>query len=154
MMEAVDILSAEDELFSRLVTQIGGVPSERIADVWERVKPILERVVTPDTGYSLDDVMLELHDATAQLWIIEDFQAVVVTKILDRPTHRAFWVWFAAGDDVASWIDDFTELAEVFAKHMGCRYVEFSGRKGWAKFCKPNGYRVVLTTFRKDLNNG
>ncbi len=142
---------AQEEIFDQLTTNISGVPSHSLLSVWERVTEVLERVVTAETGYTLDDILLELHDEQAQLWVVEDFEAVIVTKLLVRPRQKALWVWYVAGDNVGQWIGDLITLLEAFAKHHGCDYLEFSGRKGWAKYCKPNGYRVVLTTFRKDL---
>lgn len=145
---------AEAEFLEQLETNISGVPSTGVLEVWDRVAPVLDRVVTPDTGYTLEQVMLEIHDQNAQLWIIEDFEAVVVTKVLIRPLHKALWVWYVAGDNAARWMPDLMVLMEAFAGANDCDYVEFSGRKGWAKYCKPSGYRVVLTTFRKDIQNG
>ena len=145
-------LAEETFDFSSLNVAIGGVPAERIVDVWPRVAPLLERVLNEDaSGYTLQDVMWELHDGMSQLWVVEDFEAVFVTKILRRPQHCVAWCWMAAGDNAAHWIDDVMTLLEAWAKANGCQFAEFSGRKGWAKYCKPAGYRTVLTTFRKDL---
>lgn len=143
----------EDELFDELQTPIGGVPSHRIMDVWERVEPLFKRVVKPETGWSLRSLLTALQMGQFQLWVIGDFQAVVVTQVQDRPEQRVLWVQFIVGDDMQEWLDDWITVQEAFAREHDCAAVEFSGRKGWHKISEKQheAYKPVLTIFRREL---
>ena len=144
-----------EEVLKELNTSIGGVPPGYIMTVWDRVEPLLKRVVKPETGYAMEHVLNELQMAKLQLWVIEDFLAVVVTCIQERPLHRVLWVQFMAGDRMDEWLDDWITVQEEYARHNGCIAVEFSGRAGWHKKIhrqnQHRAYKPVLTTFRKEL---
>ena len=141
------------DIFDEIDTPIGGVPPVEVMHVWHKVEPLLRRVVKPHTGYSLESVLLKLQLAHWQLWVMGDFQAVAITEIQERPLHKVLWCQFIVGDDVDEWLDDWERVQTEFAKAHDCVAVEFSGRRGWAKFEKKYGkiYKAVLTTYRKDL---
>lgn len=144
--------AAAENIFEEIENQIGGVPPERVMQVWEKIEPILARVVKPETGYSLDSVLTALQMAQMQLWVINDFQAVAVTRIEMRPLNKVLWVQFMAGDDIEAWMDDWRRVSEAYARHNECAAIEFSGRRGWIKFNHRHpDYKPVLTTFRKEL---
>lgn len=131
---------------------IGGVPIEHVMTVWDRVEPILARVVKPETGQSLDSVRSQLLTGNAQLWVIGDFQGVVVTTIEDRPTQRVLFTPFLAGDNMAEWLDDWIEMQDSYAQYNDCAAVEFSGRKGWGKIAETRPeWKATRTIFRREF---
>jgi hypothetical protein len=142
-------------VFEQIDAAIGGVPSNRVLDVWERVEPMLARVVRPQTGYTLQSVLVDLQMAKSQLWIIGNFQTVVVTEIQQRPAERVLWVRFIAGSGMDEWLDDWVMVQEAYAQGNDCTAVEFSGRKGWNGINDRHPeYKAVLTTFRRELDVG
>ena len=140
-------------IFDEIDTPIGGVPSTEVMSVWDKVEPLLRRVVKPHTGHSLDSVLLMLQMARWQLWVMGDFQAVAITEIQNRPLHKVLWCQFIAGDNVDDWLDDWEKVQTEYAKANDCAAVEWSGRRGWIKFKQKYGkiYKAVLTTYRKEL---
>ncbi len=149
-----DKMSAQAERQDSETTPIGGVPVEYLVGIWPKVVPILERVVLPDTGYTLDSVLTELQLARWQLWVIDDFKGAVVTQILDRPAERVLWVHYMAGDDMLDWLEDWVTIQDEYAASVGCTSVEFlSPRKGWEKIQKrfPN-YQQTYAVWRKRLD--
>ncbi len=146
-------MNAEAEkVFDELDNHIGGVPPDMVMRVWERCVPLLRRVVKPETGYDLDSLLLSIQLARTQLWIVNDFQAVCVTEIHDRPLGSVMWGQFIAGDDVEQWIDDWETVISEFGKAKGCVAVEFSGRPGWKKFRdRFRDYKPYLVTYRKEI---
>lgn len=134
-------------------TPIGVVEAPDVMAVWDKVEPILQRVVRPDTGHTLDSVRIALLMGHMQLWVIGDFQGVVVTQIENRPSENVLFVQFMAGDDMKVWLDDWIEVMEQFARYNNCTVVEFSGRKGWCKIAERQGehYKPIRTTFRREL---
>jgi hypothetical protein len=131
---------------------IGGIPSDQIMQVWPGVEPVLARVVKPETGYTLQSVLTALQLAKMQLWVIGNFQGVVVTQIEDRPAQRILYTLFLAGDNMSEWIDEWCEVQDTYARHNGCAAVEFNGRKGWNKIgeAKPE-WKAIRTVFRREL---
>jgi len=145
-------MNEADKWPKNLTVPIGGVPSERIGAVWERVLPLLHRVIKPMTGYSTSALYSELISGLSQLWVIGDFQAIVVTSVQQRPLHKILWVQFLAGSKLGHWLDDWITVMEAFAKAHDCVAIEFSGRPGWNWIQKQHpDYRAVSTTFRKEL---
>lgn len=145
--------TAEHLVFEEIETPIGGVPADLVLRVWDRVAPVLQRVVKPQTGYRLDDVLTRLQMAHWQLWVIGDFQAVGVTEVQLRPLHAVLWVQFIAGDNVEEWLEDWDKVLEAFARANNCKAVEFNGRRGWHRFQnKFRSYKPVMTTYRREVD--
>lgn len=141
-----------EEIFEQLTTPIGGVPIEQIMSVWSKVEPLLQRVVKPQTGFDLMSVLTALQLGQMQLWVVGDFQGVVVTHVVHRPLQNVLWVQFLAGDHMDDWLDDWITVQEEAARHYNCEAIEFQGRKGWNKIHeKHRDYKPVLTTFRREL---
>ena len=139
-------------VFEEIRTPIGGVPSDRIAQVWDRVEPLLRRVVRRETGYTLPSVRVELQLGHAQLWVVGNFLAVAVTKIVPRPAESVLWVQFIAGTQMNDWLEDWIAVQEAYAREKGCSAVEFNGRRGWAKIREQHReYKPALTVFRREL---
>lgn len=131
---------------------IGGVPSDHIMTVWERIEPMLKRVVHIDTGQTLDSVRMELLTARAQLWVIGDFQGLAITSIEDRPSQRVLFTPFLVGEKMSEWLDEWIEVQDNYARYNQCVAVEFSGRKGWNKIGeKKPEWKPVRTIFRREL---
>ena len=141
----------------QLTTPIGGVPHDKILDVWGKVEPMLKRAITPDTGFTAYHVLMELQSRQTQLWVIGDFDAVFTTKILSRPMDQVLWVQFMAGENLDQWYADMIELLESYAKAHYCAGIEWTGRMGWQRFFKTHkehGFNGAMVTIRKDLNHG
>jgi len=141
------------EVLENLDTPIGGVQPHQLECVWEKIEPMLERVVTEDTGHTTGTVLKTLLSGLAQLWVIGDFEALMITEVLQRPLHRVLWVRYTAGDNMDDWIDDWITVAEEYAKESGCAAVEFCGRNGWNRYLsrRNKDYKPVLITCRKVL---
>lgn len=148
-------MSAAEKIFDEISIPIGGVPAEYVHAVWPKAKKVLKRVVKPKTGYDLPSVYRELICSTMQLWVIGDFQAVVVTQIKVLPLHNVLWIMFIAGTDMDEWRDDWQKVQEAYARYNNCEAVEFAGRRGWERIAKGyKDYKPVFTIFRRELNDG
>jgi len=145
-----------EEIFNDVVAAIGGVRAELLTLAWPKAEPVLRRAVQPSTGYTTDAVLDELKTGHMQLWVVNDFQGVVVTQIKVLPLHRVLWVMFLAGDDMDSWLADWITVQEAYARHNNCAAVEFSGRHGWIKVAakKHPAYKPTWTIFRRELDHG
>ena len=139
----------------QLETYIGGVPPEHVMTVWDRIEPLLHRVVKPDTGHTLDSVRYALLTGAMQLWVIDDFLGIVITSIEDRPSEKILFVPFMVGDNMKLWLDDWIEVQEAFGRANGCVALEFAGRKGWNKIGETKtNYKPLRAIFRRELTDG
>ena len=131
---------------------IYGVPSDQVMQVWHRLEGLLKRVVRPETGETPETVLTDIQMRRKQLWVINDFQGVVVTAILDRPAHRILFVPYMAGDHMNEWLDEWVATQEDYARDTGCVAIEFNGRRGWNKIGErfPE-YKPRQTIFRREL---
>lgn len=136
----------------QLNIQMGGVPSTDVMKVWPAVEPMLQRVVTRETGHTLQSVLTALQMARMQLWIIGNYQGAVVTEIQDRPAERVLFTLYLVGEDMKAWIDEWCDLQDQYAQHNGCAAVEFNGRKGWNKIgeSRPE-WKSIRTVFRREF---
>lgn len=95
---------------------------------WERA-----RLLLPLKGIDEADLLDRLLTKRAHLWISAD--SAGVTEITDNNTLH---VWLAGGT-LAGLLDMLADV-EGFARVLGCRAVELSGRKGWHRVMTKYGF--------------
>jgi len=129
------------------------VTPEHLNQVLERIVPLLETVVKPDTGYTVDAVIYDLIMGETLLWIIGDFQALTITRIVDKPAERVLWNEWLAGKDMESWVSEWLDVQEQYAKNAGCTAIEFNGRRGYMKKYSPlfPKFKGMRTLYRCEL---
>lgn len=114
---------------------------------------MLERA-TRRTGFSTDSIAADLWARNSLLWVINDFEAVVVTKLVIRDKERVLWIDWIAGKNMTDWIEDWEAVQNQHAIDVGCTAVEFQGRKGWEKHNKVHtAYKPILTIYRRELGD-
>jgi hypothetical protein len=115
---------------------VTAIPAEAVVAIWEKVAPILDCVVRPELGYSLDHVLTELQLRRWQLWVLGDFDGVVITTVIGRPLGRVLQILYTAGAGMFNCAEDWLAVEHEYAAHNNCTAVEFqSTRKGWEKIC-------------------
>lgn len=134
-------------------TPIFGIEPCYTPRIWPRVEGLMQRVIKPETGYTLESVLTDLQLCRFNLWVIGEYVGAAITQIESRPTQRVLWLQFIAGDHMRDWLDDFIEFIEQYAQDNDCAAIEFSGRKGWNKIGERHPeYKPMWTTFRRELN--
>lgn len=129
------------------------VPRERLLQVWPKAEKLLAKVVKPETGFDLKSVLTNLQVGHTQLWAVDNFdKGAVVTEIIVMPLHKVLWVHYLVGEDFSDWADDWVSMQEKFAKEVGCNFIEFQGRKGWAKYHDAyHAYKPEATIYRRKV---
>lgn len=129
------------------------IPSGQIARWWPLVIHHVERWVEHDGTWSTSEVRGELEAARAQLWCLVDgdIAGVWVTRV--ESTERCTWgvVWGCAGD-LGPYRDRAVQLfsqVEDWFRSVGCEFVEWSGRDGWARLLRD--YHRHAVVLRKKL---
>ena len=117
-----------------------------------QVTRMLRDYVKPSTGYDLPGVQEELLAGTMQAWVVNDFEAIAITAIQDRPVQKVLWAQFLIGQRMRDWLGDLGEILADYARHHSCKAVEFAGRKGWSKInTQFPEYHPQWIVFRREL---
>jgi hypothetical protein len=120
---------------------------------WSTVKPMLQRVLDRiDSGMLAEDVLFEIQQKNMQLWRVNDWQAMAITRIGVRPEWSALNIVYCSGEGADEWLQGLLDVLESFASDWGCKYVEMVGRPGWRKYSKACGYDPVAIVMRKEID--
>jgi hypothetical protein len=138
------------------LVKIGHVPPEWLGEVW----PIAGRMIEKSQrrvakNVSMDDVLAELHNNRARLWMVqvgEDVKGAVVVTQKNYPQRSVLYIEHVGGSDVGKWAGEAIEMMTRAAKSAGLNAIEADGRRGWAKYMKkfPN-WREVSRRFELEI---
>jgi hypothetical protein len=119
--------------------------STEFAEVWDEVRPLIQRALDRGSEYDINDILLGLSKTEMQLWTCETdhIQAALITSLQDD-----FCLLLAiGGDNMTTW-KHWIPAVESWAKAKGCREMRIYGRRGWSKAL---GYRIEFTKMSKAL---
>ena len=97
--------------------------------------------------HSVEDVLALIMAGEAQIWI-ED-HAVLVSQIHDTPNHREIHFWLAGGT-----LDEVIRLSNKvmdWGREQGCTVATLTGRRGWEKVLKTEGWTHRLVELSREL---
>lgn len=103
-------------------------------DRWTDARSLLLPAIDWAGEKSERDVVADLDDGMAQLWIGEDdrVRCAVVTCLSRTARGLVCEIWLMGGHDRARWLH-FIECIEDGARRRGCVAIELIGRRGWAR---------------------
>ena len=119
---------------------------------WARCAPWLEAALEYDGGLNrLDDVLDAVLAGEAHFWPGQ--RSVIVTEFWDlkRSGGRALHCWLAGGD-LGEIVEAMRPVITAFAREQGCTRITITGRSGWARSLKVDGFRQVCVGMSKELN--
>jgi hypothetical protein len=135
------------------------IPTDKIKDVENFVSDSIEKALKfSGNHYNLDDVLKQVYDGKAQLWILWNekkktkYQGCIVSKILERPNSKSLNLFIVTGQDRKLWQDKITVL-EDFAKQEGCSHLETYARPGWSRILKKHNYKTTHYLLEKKLED-
>tara|TARA_R100001224_G_scaffold111688_1_gene92296 strand:+ start:218 stop:643 length:426 start_codon:yes stop_codon:yes gene_type:complete len=135
------------------------IPTDKIKEVENFVTDSIDKALKfSGNHYNLDDVLKQLYDGTAQLWILWNekkktkYQGCIVSKILERPNSKSLNLFIVTGQDRKLWQDKITIL-EDFAKQEGCSHLETYARPGWSRILKKHNYKTTHYLLEKKLED-
>ncbi len=152
-IETINLMPASIEKPDLLVSL---VPKEELAALWPKVGNMLKRATDLSQGrYRLRDLLAKLTSGEFQLWIIfsrgGEIVAAVTSTFSIYPQAKALSGQFLGGERLDEWRDKFCEVFDNWGRDNGAKFIEFTGRAGWAKALQGNGYREVFRTYQRDL---
>jgi hypothetical protein len=139
--------------------RISAVPYEVVDIVWQDAKRWLEPAVKTAKGrYTIDDIRGYLDDRIIALWVAmtddNEIKAAITTRIYDYPKGRALEMDWIGGEEMDTWLPQFQEKLEGYAKDMECDFMAGQGRRGWTKPLTELGWELEHVSFRKELTDG
>ncbi len=97
--------------------------------------------------HSFDDIKAAILKGSMQLWPAPD--ACAVTEIIRYPRKKCVHIFLAAGN--LNTILDAQPSFEAWAVQQGCELITLTGRMGWLKTLKRDGWEPQIV-MRKNLN--
>ena len=135
------------------------IPTDKIKDVENFVSDSIEKALKfSGNHYNLDDVLKQLYEGKAQLWILWNdkrktkYQGCIVSKILERPNTKSLNLFIVTGQDRKLWQDKINIL-EDYAKQQGCSHLETYARPGWSRILKKHNYKTTHFLLEKKLED-
>jgi hypothetical protein len=105
---------------------------------------------------SVDDILRMLFNGQTQLWLVystDDLKVYghIITEVKQYPQCKMLVIQNCAMEPhiMVDIEDKMQEIAEGFAKDVGCDGIELVGRPGWGKRIGKYGYDVQHVTYQK-----
>ena len=109
---------------------------------------------------SIDDIVRFALTGQMQLWAVYDvdtneMHGFVMTEVKQYPQKKMFVVQYCAmtPNHMKHIEDKMHEMADKFAREMGCQGIEFFGRPGWEPHVKKRGYTVKTVVYEKHFDD-
>ena len=135
------------------------IPTDKIKDVENFVSDSIEKALKfSGNHYNLDDVLKQLYEGKAQVWILWNdkrktkYQGCIVSKILERPNTKSLNLFIVTGQDRKLWQDKINIL-EDYAKQQECSHLETYARPGWSRILKKHNYKTTHYLLEKKLED-
>lgn len=132
------------------------VPPGWIDRLWPQASLQLMDAVDQSEGrFTLADLYSKLISGGWQLWVVFTDSGQLVASITSSFVYYPQGKWlsgqFLGGERLEEWRDIFCDTFDRWARDNGCKNIEFTGRPGWARRLKPNGYRELFRVYQRDL---
>ena len=100
-----------------------------------------------EQGYRGDVQFWEIHQDEARVGLL-------TTTVIDYPQGSVLRIITLTGRDLRSWAQDVDAVLEEFAQSLGCRWVEFVGRKGFEVILADLAYKPVYVVYSREVCDG
>jgi hypothetical protein len=106
--------------------------------------------------YLPEDILDSIVQYDHHLWLAfegEDIKGITVTRFAQYPRIRCLDMVFCAGDEGMEWKDPMLKILQHWAYDNHCDRIESSGRVGWAKIFKNDGYKALWQVYELPVAN-
>ena len=134
--------------------EVSLVPTNEITKVWDRIEPLVDKVIPYTYGRMLTvDVLHSLITNQYHLWIIykdeKEIEAIAITEFMKYPRKTVLLINFISGDNLDDWIKKLDKTLVKFSKESGCDFLEACGRAGWERKVTKLGWIKKFTIVEK-----
>ena len=135
--------------------EVSLIPPQYIDACWDKIEAFIGKAAKYTYGrYTTSNIYDLVKEGDYQLWVAIDdtqFKGAVVTNIITYPQRKLLGMQFCGGDDLKLWKEPMLELLKKFGLASGCDGIESTGRPGWAKVFKEDGYKAIWVTYELPL---
>lgn len=136
---------------------ISFIPYGNIASTIPAIMPYLQESAERSRGRAtVDDILRFLFTGEMQLWVVYDEEKSeahghFITEVKQYPQMKLLVIQYAAmlPNHMRQIEDMMQAYAEDYAKHVGCKGIEFVGRPGWKKHAEKYGYTAKSVTYQR-----
>ena len=143
--------------------EISAIPPDQIIHIWNRVAPLLERLIR-EQGYGSLEEVFERHAIKQYdlLWVaweknnLDNILMVISTRIVEENKEKGetniLELLGVVGEQRYLWDTNLSFKLQQFAKDNECNRIKIkNGRKGWKKFLAKQGMKITGYTFEKKI---
>lgn len=131
--------------------QVMLVPTEHVLTLWPKVRPHAVKAAEYTFGrFEPEDLLDAACTGQFDMWIAYDgldVFGVVFTGFTLYPRKKCLDMTFIGGDEGMSWKDIMLDTLQRWARDNKCDSIESSGRAGWAKIFKGDGYKMLWQVY-------
>jgi hypothetical protein len=131
--------------------EVSMVPPQYIDTCWDKVEDFIGKAAKYTYGrYTTGNIYDMVKGGDYDLWVAYEegtFKGAVVTNIITYPQKKILCMQFCGGEQLKLWKDQMLGLLQRFARDSGCEGIESTGRPGWAKVFKNDGYKATWITY-------
>lgn len=132
------------------------VPRDQVFGVWERVRPLLQKVSERAPGMrTANEILDDILDGMALLWVVHpegDPASIVMAMETKQTATRDGTICeirTLGGDLMREWFDQAYGQFEAAAKAEGMMSIRLVGREGWQRMMPD--YRTIGVVLEKRL---
>ena len=132
------------------------VPPDKCRHEWKRVRDFLLPAIERTNGrWNEAYVLASLVLNEQLLWLVldqaDELCGAVTTEIIEYPLKKVFTLNFTGGDNWEDWNPEAFLVFNKFAADTGCDLIEFSGRAGFWKRFKEDGFERSSVFYEKRI---
>jgi len=133
------------------------VPQDQVLDVWPRIAEYMRESAEYTNGrYDAEDILSLILDYSYPLWIAfegHDIKGAVVTRFVQYPKKKYLSLDFVGGarGEGMGWKDPMLAVMRRWAKDNHCQGIESTGRLGWERIFRDDGYVPGLRNYELPL---
>ena len=124
--------------------------SNEIDGIWDKVKPLLNKVLQKiDLYYTIQDIKEMLLKKEAQIWTSYEgtqLDSVCITRIVIHPKNNYLEILAMAGSSLSL---PHLRTIEDWGRDVGCKKIKLEGRRGWKRLLID--YKEGLIQLEKEL---
>ena len=135
---------------------VAAIKPENVVYMWPVVKGMLERAIAHSNGEITSEGVLKsaIEGETLLVTISEEKEVVAAIAIEQRNFDsglRILNLTLVGGNEMASWMDKFSEIADNLARDYKCDEIYIIGRPGWVRTLRRLGFEAVHTTVSRKV---
>lgn len=114
----------------------------------EKIRELIQSALDYDPSYSVDDVLRDVIAGNAKIWMTEE--SLAIATFSETPQVKRCHIWIAAGNLDELMGEIYPQIEEA-ATELGVSVMTISGRRGWIRTLKPQGFNETAAVAVKRL---